>query len=91
MLAPGKALVVIVCFAFVANVLAATQDVATEALAIDLLTPGERGVGNGMQIAGYRVPTKSATGPSACGTHRSGLRCRRQAARACQRRSAPAG
>jgi predicted MFS family arabinose efflux permease len=52
---PGKALVAIVCIAFVANVLAATQDVATDALAIDVLTPGERGAGNGMQIAGYRV------------------------------------
>ena len=55
MLDPGKALVAIVCIAFVANVLAATQDVATDALAIDVLTPGERGVGNGVQIAGYRM------------------------------------
>jgi predicted MFS family arabinose efflux permease len=52
---PSQALLVIVCIAFLANVLAATQDVATDALAIDLLAPAERGVGNGMQIAGYRV------------------------------------
>jgi predicted MFS family arabinose efflux permease len=52
---PSKALVAIVCIACVANVFAATQDVATDALAIDVLTPEERGAGNGMQIAGYRV------------------------------------
>jgi predicted MFS family arabinose efflux permease len=37
------------------NLLAATQDIATDALAVDLLTPSERGLGNGLQVAGYRV------------------------------------
>jgi predicted MFS family arabinose efflux permease len=37
------------------NVLAATQDIATDGLAVELLTPGERGIGNGVQVAGYRV------------------------------------
>jgi predicted MFS family arabinose efflux permease len=52
---PSQALFVIVGIAFLANLIAATQDVATDALAIDLLTPAERGAGNGVQIAGYRV------------------------------------
>ncbi|WP_426753879.1 MFS transporter [Myxococcus sp. Y35] len=37
------------------NLLAATQDVATDGLAVDLLTPTERGWGNGIQVAAYRV------------------------------------
>lgn len=37
------------------NLLAATQDIATDGLAVDLLGPGERGVGNGVQVAAYRV------------------------------------
>jgi predicted MFS family arabinose efflux permease len=52
---PSKALFVVVGIAFLANVIAATQDVATDALAIDILQPAERGVGNGIQIAGYRI------------------------------------
>lgn len=38
-----------------ANFLAATQDIATDGLAIDLLKVEERGMGNGVQVAGYRV------------------------------------
>jgi MFS family permease len=37
------------------NLLAATQDIATDALAVDLLTPEERGPGNGVQVAAYRL------------------------------------
>jgi predicted MFS family arabinose efflux permease len=37
------------------NLVAATQDVATDGLAVDLLAPSERGVANGLQVAGYRV------------------------------------
>ncbi len=40
---------------FLTNLLAATQDIATDGLAVDLLEPGERGAGNGVQVAGYRV------------------------------------
>jgi MFS family permease len=40
---------------FVTNMIAATQDVATDGLAVDLLEPHERGWGNGIQVAGYRV------------------------------------
>ncbi len=39
----------------VMNALAATQDIATDGLAVDLLTPAERGHGNGVQVAAYRV------------------------------------
>ncbi|AKJ01889.1 RhtX/FptX family siderophore transporter [Archangium gephyra] len=37
------------------NLLAATQDVATDGLAVELLERHERGWGNGIQVAGYRV------------------------------------
>jgi RhtX/FptX family siderophore transporter len=37
------------------NLLAATQDIATDGLAVDLLAPAERGFANGIQVAGYRV------------------------------------
>jgi PAT family beta-lactamase induction signal transducer AmpG len=37
------------------NLVAATQDIATDGLAVDLLSPGQRGLGNGLQVAGYRV------------------------------------
>ncbi|MDF1664010.1 MAG: MFS transporter [Planctomycetota bacterium] len=37
------------------NLIAATQDIATDGLAVDLLTNEERGIGNGIQVAGYRV------------------------------------
>lgn len=36
------------------NLLSATQDIATDGLAVDMLTPEERGLGNGVQVAGYR-------------------------------------
>jgi PAT family beta-lactamase induction signal transducer AmpG len=39
----------------VANTVAATQDIATDGLAVSLLAPHERGVGNGVQVAAYRV------------------------------------
>lgn len=37
------------------NLFAATQDIATDAFAVDLLDPHERGLANGVQVAGYRV------------------------------------
>jgi MFS family permease len=37
------------------NLVAATQDIATDGLAISLLQRHERGLGNGIQVAGYRV------------------------------------
>ena len=40
---------------FIVNLLAATQDIATDGMAVDLLEYNERGLGNGVQVAGYRV------------------------------------
>ncbi|CAM2070171.1 MFS transporter [Sulfidibacter corallicola] len=40
---------------FLANLLAATQDIATDGMAVNLLSPEERGIGNGIQVAGYRL------------------------------------
>ncbi len=37
------------------NLAAATQDIATDGLAVDILPPSERGLANGLQVAGYRV------------------------------------
>ena len=40
---------------FLANLITATQDIATDGLAVSMLKPSERGVGNGIQVAGYRM------------------------------------
>ncbi|MEQ1438568.1 MFS transporter [Fontimonas sp. SYSU GA230001] len=37
------------------NLLTATQDIATDGLAVNLLGPRERGLGNGIQVGAYRV------------------------------------
>lgn len=37
------------------NLVAATQDIATDGLAVDMLEAEERGFANGLQVAGYRV------------------------------------
>lgn len=37
------------------NLVAATQDIATDGLAVELLSADERGLGNGVQVAGYRL------------------------------------
>ncbi len=37
------------------NFLAASQDIATDGLAVETLSERERGLGNGLQVAGYRV------------------------------------
>ncbi len=44
-------LVLVLCV----NLFAATQDIATDALAVSLLSESERGIGNGVQVAAYRV------------------------------------
>jgi len=49
------ALAIMLVGVFVTNLLAATQDIATDGLAVDMLEPSERGVANGVQVAGYRV------------------------------------
>jgi MFS family permease len=40
---------------FLLNLVAATQDIATDGLAVDMVAPSERGFANGVQVAGYRV------------------------------------
>src|SRR5262249_40261139 len=40
---------------FLVNLLAATQDIATDGLAVDMLKVDERGLANGIQVGGYRV------------------------------------
>ena len=38
-----------------ANLISATQDIAADGLAVSMLNTRERGVGNGLQVAGYRI------------------------------------
>ena len=40
---------------FLANLISATQDIASDGLAVSLLSDRERGPGNGLQVAGYRL------------------------------------
>ena len=40
---------------FILNLSAATQDIATDAVAVIQLSEAERGIGNGIQVAGYRL------------------------------------
>lgn len=46
----GLMVVVLLC-----NLVAATQDIATDGFAVELLPEKDRGVGNGVQVGGYRV------------------------------------
>jgi MFS family permease len=41
--------------ALLINTCLATQDIATDALAVKMLTPAQRGLGNSIQVAGYKV------------------------------------
>ena len=52
---PRTDLGVLLALVFSLNVFAATQDVAVDALAIDLLGPGDLGSGNAAQVVGYKV------------------------------------
>jgi MFS family permease len=40
---------------FLFNLVSATQDIATDGLAVNVLSPRERGLGNGIQVGGYRL------------------------------------
>jgi PAT family beta-lactamase induction signal transducer AmpG len=55
LLEPGQSMVLLFAGVLMANFFAASQDIATDALAVDLLSEKERGFGNGVQVAGYRV------------------------------------
>ncbi|MFO0727496.1 MAG: MFS transporter [Myxococcota bacterium] len=50
----GASRLLVISF-FLMNLLAATQDIATDGLAVDLLDEHERGWANGVQVAGYRL------------------------------------
>lgn len=52
-LATGLAALLVAMFLF--NLVAATQDIATDGLAVNVLTPQERGLGNGIQVGAYRI------------------------------------
>jgi PAT family beta-lactamase induction signal transducer AmpG len=52
---PRGALRVLFASVLLFNLLAATQDIATDGLAVDTLRASERGLGNAIQVAGYRV------------------------------------
>lgn len=51
----GASVVWFVAAVLLANVIAATQDIATDGLAVDILEPHERGLANGIQVGGYRL------------------------------------
>ncbi len=52
---PQRHLPAVLACVLLTNLFAATQDIATDALCVRLLNHEERGVGNGIQVAGYRV------------------------------------
>jgi len=51
----GDAVLALAVGMFLTSVASATQDVATDGLAVDWLSASERGLGNGVQVAGYRL------------------------------------
>ncbi|MCK6550562.1 MFS transporter [Myxococcota bacterium] len=53
--APSLPLELLLGAVLVVNLLAATQDIATDGLAVDMLTAAERGLANGVQVGAYRV------------------------------------
>ncbi len=55
LLDPERQLAWVLGAVLLTNLLAATQDIATDGLAVTLLTPPERGLGNGVQVAAYRL------------------------------------
>lgn len=52
---PQRGIGPLLVLVFLINLVSATQDIATDGLAIDLLAPEQRGFANGLQVAGYRV------------------------------------
>ena len=52
---PARSLQALVVGMLLASVLASTQDVATDGLAVALLRPEDRGLGNGLQVGAYRL------------------------------------
>lgn len=52
---PAEHLALLLALVLAMNFLAATQDIAVDGLAVDLLAPGELGAGNAAQVVGYKV------------------------------------
>jgi MFS family permease len=52
---PRSSFPVLFAAAFLFNLVAASQDVVTDGLAVRLLDLGERGIGNGLQVGAYRL------------------------------------
>ena len=52
---PTRGLPLLLAVVLLTNVLSATQDVASDGLAVDMLPRSERGLANGIQVAGYRL------------------------------------
>lgn len=52
---PKDSLLIVLSAFLICNLVAATQDAATDGLAVDLLEKNERGWANGIQVGGYRV------------------------------------
>lgn len=50
-----EALALLLALVFVMNLVAATQDIAVDGLAVDLLEGGELGYGNAAQVVGFKV------------------------------------
>lgn len=55
LLDPESSLIVVLIAFLICNFVAATQDVATDGLAVDLLKDNERGWANGIQVGAYRI------------------------------------
>ena len=51
----GAGFAVLIVMLFLLNLFSATQDIATDGLAARLLTPRLRGLGNSVQVSGYKV------------------------------------
>lgn len=50
----NQAAVGLACALFVLTIFVVTQDIATDALAVENIPPQQRGLGNSLQVAGYR-------------------------------------
>jgi PAT family beta-lactamase induction signal transducer AmpG len=51
----NQAAVGLACALFVLTLFVVTQDIATDALAVENIPPHQRGLGNSVQVAGYRI------------------------------------
>ncbi|MFT6422975.1 MAG: MFS family permease, partial [Thalassolituus sp.] len=51
----GDGILTIAIALLLVNLLTATQDIATDAMAVENLSIKERGIGNGIQVGGYRI------------------------------------